>query len=72
MGTSYWADLCDFLQKMIVGGTISPEDLDLIKVTDSIEEAIAHLEEKAVKQFKLRKALIPRQSKLLGEGGLPH
>ena len=72
MGTEYWTDLHDFLQKMVAGGTISPEDLALIKFTDSIEEAVAHLEEKAVQQFRLRRALAPRRSALLGEGGIDH
>lgn len=71
MGKDYWTDLRDFLDKMIASGTISPGDLDLMLFTDSIEEAVAHLEEKAVKQFKLRRARIPRESKLLGEKGLP-
>ncbi len=72
MGCDYWEDLCKFLRKMADHGTISPEDLNLIKVTDSIDEAIAHLEEKAVRQFRLRRALIPRHSVLLGEDGLKH
>ena len=72
MGKDYWADLGDFLQKMLASGTISPEDLDLIKFTDSVEEAVAHLEEKAVKQFRLRRALAPTRSSILGEEGLDH
>jgi uncharacterized protein (TIGR00730 family) len=72
MGKEYWQDLFEFVQKMAAKGTISPEDLDYIKFTDSIDEAVAHLEEKAVKQFRLRRASIPRQSKLLGEDGLKH
>ena len=72
MGVDYWKDLFDFLQKMIVSGTISPEDLAHIKFTDSVEEAVAHLEEKAVRQFRLRRARIPVQSTLLGEDGLKH
>jgi hypothetical protein len=70
MGKDYWTDLRDFIDKMIAGGTISPGDLDLMLFTDSIEEAVAHLEEKAVKQFKLRRSRVPKQSTLLGEKGL--
>lgn len=70
MGKDYWTDLRDFLDKMIASGTISPGDLDLMLFTDSVEEAVAHLEEKAVKQFKLKRSRIPRESKLLGEKGL--
>ncbi len=71
MGKDYWTDLCDFLQKMIASGTISRSDLDLMLFTDSVSEAINHLEEKAVKQFNLRRQRVPRESKLLGEKGLP-
>ncbi len=72
MGQEYWKDLIAFIHKMVGEGTISPEDLDLIKCTDSVEEAIAHLEEKAVKKFRLRRALVPKQNALLGESGLKH
>lgn len=71
MGVDYWTDLRDFLDKMIASGTISPEDLDLMIFTDSIEQAVAHLEEKAVKQFKLRRAGLPQRSSVLGEKGIP-
>jgi len=70
MGLDYWADLCDFMQKMKQSGTISPEDMDLILFTDSVEEAVAHLESKAVQQFKLRKKQVPASSWLLAEKGL--
>ena len=72
MGTEYWTDLQDFLQKMVVSKTISPEDLNLIKFTDSVEEAVTHLEERAVQQFRLRRALAPRRRKLLAEDGIDH
>ncbi|MBL9115239.1 MAG: TIGR00730 family Rossman fold protein [Verrucomicrobiaceae bacterium] len=70
MGKDYWTDLIDFLERMKAAGTISPEDLDLLLFTDSAEEAIAHLEAKAVGQFKLRKQRVPRSSWVLGEKGL--
>ena len=67
MGSDYWTDLRDFMDKMIASGTISPEDISLMKFTDNIDEAIAHLEEQAVKQFKLRRSRVPKKSVLLGE-----
>jgi len=71
MGGDYWQAMRDFLDKMIASGTISPGDLSLMKFTESIDEAIAHLEEKAVNQFKLRRALVPKRSRVLGEKGIP-
>lgn len=67
MGVEFWKDLRELLITMETGGTISAEDLDLILFTDSVPDAIAHLEEKAVNQFKLRRARVPRRNPLLGE-----
>jgi len=69
--SEFWGEMRQFIDAMLAGGTISPEDLDLIKWTDSIDEAIAHLQEHAVKQFGLRLARgVPHGSKLLGERDL--
>jgi predicted Rossmann-fold nucleotide-binding protein len=71
MGSEFWGEMRKFIDAMLAGGTISPEDLDLIKWTDSIDEAMAHLQEHAVKQFGLRLARgVPHGSKLLGERDL--
>jgi len=44
MGVEYWEPLVTFIRdRLITQGTISPEDMDLLKVTDSPEEAIAHI-----------------------------
>ncbi len=46
MGKDYWEPLLDFFRnKLAHEGTISPEDLDLIQVTDSPAEAIARIKE---------------------------
>ena len=70
MGREYWADLAVFIRRMVDAGTISAGDLDLIRFTDSVEEAVAHLNDKAVGQFGLHRRRIPKKSALLGEGGL--
>ena len=71
MGSEFWPEMRQFLDVMIKGATISPEDVDLIKWTDSVEEAVAHLQENAVKQFGLRLARgVPHGSPLLGERDL--
>lgn len=67
MGSEFWPELRQMMDHMLKGATISAEDLDLIKWTDSVEEAVAHLQEKAVKQFGLRQAHTPVCSSLLGE-----
>jgi len=69
LGTDYWRDMVGFLHKMARAGTISPADLDLIFVTDSVEEAVEHIRQKAVTPFGLKPA-VRRHLSLLGECGL--
>ena len=41
MGTDYWAGLIDWLkQRMLTDGKIGPADLDLIQLTDDVDEAV--------------------------------
>jgi hypothetical protein len=43
-GSDYWKGLLDWLKNTVQEeGKISPEDLDLIKVTDSPQEAVDHI-----------------------------
>lgn len=49
-------ELLAHIEKLKTVGTISPDDLDLVLVTDSIEEAIEHLKIKSIKQFGLKYA----------------
>lgn len=68
MGRDYWKPFLDMSQRMIEAGTISAHDLDLMCVTDSVDEAMAHIEEKAVLRFGLARRR-RRPSVLLGERG---
>jgi uncharacterized protein (TIGR00730 family) len=67
MGREYWKPFLDTLQRMLEAGTISASDLDLMLVTDSVEEAMGHIEARAVVQFGLTRKQRPRPSVLLGE-----
>ncbi|HEY7056839.1 MAG TPA: TIGR00730 family Rossman fold protein [Vicinamibacterales bacterium] len=64
MGTAYWRPLTDLLQRMIGDGAIAPTDLELLFVTNSVEDAIDHLERNAIDRFALR---VPEPSRWLGE-----
>jgi hypothetical protein len=65
MGRDYWADMIDFVHdEMIDDATISPDDTDLFCLTDSVDEAIAHLQQAAIDEFELTY----EPSTLLGEG----
>lgn len=66
MGQDYWRPLVDFLKLMVQARTISPEDLDLLLLTDSVDDAMAHIQKHAIEQFGLRRRE-PKRSKLLGE-----
>ena len=70
MGTEYWRDLLKLLEKMADGGMINRSDLDLIFVTDSVEEAIAYIREKTITPFGL-KLVVRRNLRWLGEQALP-
>jgi hypothetical protein len=67
MGTEYWRPLCHMLEQMARDGAISTQDLDLLLVTDSVEEAMAHIRERAIDGFGLRTRSAVRSSRMLGE-----
>lgn len=67
MGKDYWQPLMDFVYRMAEEGTISPDDPELIFFTDDVEEAVAHLQRHAVRQFGLRRKKQPVPIKVLGE-----
>jgi len=54
MGREFYADLEAYLNFMVAEGTISAEDLHLIKLTDDPEEAVIHIE-KYIADFYKRK-----------------
>ncbi len=66
-GTEYWQPLRNLMKEMVVAGTISPVDLDLLLFTDSMDEGMAHIEKHAIEQFGLVRRKYPRISPLLGE-----
>jgi uncharacterized protein (TIGR00730 family) len=67
IGSSYWRPLVDLLQRMTLDRTISPKDLELLLVTDDLDEAINHLDRRARQQFGLTPRRAPRPSWWLGE-----
>ncbi|NUR71498.1 MAG: TIGR00730 family Rossman fold protein [Hamadaea sp.] len=44
MGTAYWGGLVDWMRTTMLGeGKISKEDLDLLMLTDDVDEAVNHI-----------------------------
>jgi hypothetical protein len=54
-GKKYWQRLIELLEQMVTAKTIDPSDLRLLLITDSVEEAMRHLQRYAVEQFGLRR-----------------
>jgi hypothetical protein len=68
MGVDYWAPLLSFVSdRLIENGTIDAKDLSLIMATDSVDEAIAFIRDKALNQFGLTYGPRVKRSWLLGE-----
>ena len=59
MGTEFWGPLLQQLDEMAENGLISPGDLDLLLVTDDVDEAIHHITENSVERFRLYRKLRP-------------
>jgi hypothetical protein len=58
------------VKTMVDAGTISAADLDLMLVTDSVADAMAHIELHAVQHFGLKRRKVPRARKLFRESPL--
>ena len=65
MSTEFYRPLMGFLAKMVAGGTISSTDLDLLLLTDSVEQAMDHIQKHAVRSFGLDRSA--HKLKVLGE-----
>lgn len=65
-GKQYWAHLIDQLDLMVKEKTISEDDLKLFLVTDSVDEAVAHIEKVSIKKFGLKRVML-KPSWVFGE-----
>jgi hypothetical protein len=70
MGTDYWKELIDFMNKMAQRKMIADADLHLIYATDSVDAAIAHIRTHAIEPFGLKRVAHRRHWPWLGERGL--
>jgi uncharacterized protein (TIGR00730 family) len=70
MGCDYWAPFMAMVKTMVDVGTIAAADLDLMLLTDSITDAMSHIEQHAVQTFGLKRRKVPQASKILGEAPL--
>ncbi len=67
MGTDYWQPLVEFLNRMVEARTIDAADMRSLLITDSVDEAMAHVQKYATERFGLRRRKAPVRSRLLRE-----
>jgi len=67
MGKAFHEDLFKYIQNMILEKTISPGDANLFLFTDSITEAIDHINTYAIQGFGLKKERKMKPFSILGE-----
>lgn len=67
-GKDYWRRLVELLEEMAKAKTIDPSDMKLLLITDSVAEAMQHVQRHAIEQFGLRRRKVTiRRSWLLRE-----
>jgi hypothetical protein len=67
VGTEYWEPLRVFLNDMTAAGSIGAKDLDLLLITDDLDEMVRHLEQTAIIRFRLAEHDRPTALAWLGE-----
>ncbi|CAN5313800.1 TIGR00730 family Rossman fold protein [soil metagenome] len=69
MDKVFYKQLIAHIDLMAEQGTIQPEDMKLLLYTDSVEEAVAHIQKNAIEQFNLKKKKPISAISWLGERG---
>jgi uncharacterized protein (TIGR00730 family) len=67
MGSEFWAPMRAQLELMAEQGTIDPEDLDRLLVTDDVDEAVQHIVSSTRARFGLQTRMVVRPRWFLGE-----
>ncbi|MBX7204649.1 MAG: TIGR00730 family Rossman fold protein [Bacteroidia bacterium] len=66
-GKDYWKKLMEMLDTMVAEGTIDANDLNLVRYTDSVEEAVQHIAAHSIEKFGLKRMRTPKPSRVLLE-----
>ncbi len=67
LGKEYWKSMTDQLKWMAEAKSIDLKDLDLLLVTDSVEEAMNHIQIHAIEKYSVKEGK-PKRLRILGEG----
>ena len=70
MGTAFHEELYQHLQHMASSKAIDPDDLSLFLFTDSVDEAMMHINKYAIEGFGLKKKKAYRPFRIFGERAL--
>ncbi len=65
--TDFHRDLTQHIESMKEKGTISPSDLNLFLMTDSVQEAVEHIRSRSIVRFGLRPRVKPKPFRWLLE-----
>jgi hypothetical protein len=72
MGTDNWHEILRFIEQMAKAGMIAPSDMQVVYVTDSVDDEIAHIRSHTIERFALLAVRRVRPHwRRLGERGLP-
>ncbi len=66
-GREYHKNIIEHIDLMIEQGTVSKDDLKLLYITDSIDDAVKYIEENTITKFNLRKKKVVKPLRILGE-----
>jgi len=71
IGKDYWKNLTELLDDFVKNNTISEADLKLFILTDSVDEAIEHIQKNTIDKYSLKKKKkLFKHSKILGENNI--
>ena len=67
-GKAYWKNLINLTNDMVEYQTVSAKEIkEYLLITDSIDEAVAHIKKHAIEKFKLKKHRVMKPKRWLGE-----
>jgi uncharacterized protein (TIGR00730 family) len=69
IGCEYWQPVIAFLERMVTEGMADGRDLELVMVSDDLDEAMQHILNRTRHEFGLQ---LPRAEVRAPEGKLPH
>jgi uncharacterized protein (TIGR00730 family) len=63
IGRAYWQPVVDFLQRMVADGMADSRDLDLVMISDDLEEATQHILRCTREEFGLQLGRVEQQAR---------